>query len=211
LLFALTSAPIVDASSDGSAAFFGFASAPGQPMAGWNAAPPGQFLTEQTNIPSTDIATAADGSFLASRNADVVEIRHANLALQSVTTESELEGIPIPTNVPGISLHPSGALVYVPFLTGPAPAAAPFTGLEGGVDILDAHTGRLRLRVILPEPLAMLSTDVDGLHGRFLAIDENGQRIFALTASALTVVQLARVPLAARSLRRVGLRLAEPR
>jgi len=75
-------------------------------------------------------------------------------------------------------LHPSGALVYVPFLTGPAPASAPYTGLRGGVDILEAHTGRLRLRVILPEPLAMLSTDVDGLHGRFLAIDENGQRIF---------------------------------
>jgi len=62
--------------------FFGFASAPGQPMAGWNAATPGQFLTAQTNIPSTDIATAADGSFLASRDADVVEILDANLALQ---------------------------------------------------------------------------------------------------------------------------------
>src|SRR5258708_31699586 len=69
------------------------------------------------------------------------------------------------------------------FLTGPAPATAPFTGLQGGVDILDAHTGRLLLRVILPEPFAMLSADVDGLHGRFLAIDENGQRIFARTAS----------------------------
>ena len=41
----------------------------------------------------------------------------------------------------------------------------------------------------------MLSADVDGLHGRFLAIDENGRRIFALTASGLTIVQLARVPL----------------
>jgi hypothetical protein len=41
----------------------------------------------------------------------------------------------------------------------------------------------------------MLSADVDGLHGSFLAIDENGQRIFALTASGLTVVQLAPVPL----------------
>ncbi len=81
------------------------------------------------------------------------------------------------------------------FLTGPAPATAPFTGLQGGVDILDAHTGRLLLRVILPEPFAMLSADVDGLHGRFLAIDENGRRIFALTASGLTIVQLARVPL----------------
>jgi hypothetical protein len=37
---ALTSAPSVDASADGSAAFFNFASEPGRPMAGWNAATP---------------------------------------------------------------------------------------------------------------------------------------------------------------------------
>jgi len=73
--------------------------------------------------------------------------------------------------------------VYVPFLSGPAPATALFTGLQGGVDIPDAHTGRWLLRVILPEPFAMLSADVDGLHGRFLAIDKTGQRIFARTAS----------------------------
>jgi len=48
----------------------------------------------------------------------------------------------------------------------------------------------------LPEPLAMLSTDIDALHGVFLAVDENGQRIFALTTSGLTIVQLANVPLA---------------
>jgi hypothetical protein len=63
------------------------------------------------------------------------------------------------------------------------------------VDILDAHNGRLRLLVMLLEPLAMLSADADGLHKRFMAIDENGQRIFTLTASGLTVVQPARVPL----------------
>ncbi len=111
---ALTSAPMVDASADGSAAFFNFASAPGQPMAGRNAATPGEFLISQTNIPSTDIATAADGTFLTSRNSNVVKIRDANLALQSVTTESELEGNPQRSDVPGIALHPSGALVYVP-------------------------------------------------------------------------------------------------
>jgi hypothetical protein len=33
------------------------------------------------------------------------------------------------------------------------------------------------------------------LHRKFLTIDENGQRIFALTASELTVVTLAHVPL----------------
>jgi hypothetical protein len=45
-------------------------------------------------------------------------------------------------------------------------------------------------------------TDVDGLHGSFLAIDENGERLFAITSSdgtaqhaALSIVQLASVPL----------------
>jgi hypothetical protein len=45
-------------------------------------------------------------------------------------------------------------------------------------------------------------TDVDALHGDFLTIDENGQRLFAITSldgspqnAALTIVQLASVPL----------------
>jgi hypothetical protein len=51
------------------------------------------------------------------------------------------------------------------------------------------------LRVFLPEPFAMLAADSDGLHAGFLTTDENGQRLFALTTSGLTVVQLASVPL----------------
>jgi hypothetical protein len=34
-----------------------------------------------------------------------------------------------------------------------------------------------------------------GLHGGFLTVDENGQRLFALTTNGLTIVQLANVPL----------------
>jgi hypothetical protein len=63
------------------------------------------------------------------------------------------------------------------------------------VDIRDSHSGRLRLRVYLPEPFAMLKTDIDGLHGTFLTVDEYGQRLFALTTSGLTVLKLASVPL----------------
>jgi len=43
------------------------------------------------------------------------------------------------------------------------------------VDILDAHSGALRLRIFLPQ---QLMTDIDGLHGSFLATDENGQAAF---------------------------------
>jgi hypothetical protein len=108
---------------------------------------------------------------------------------------AEIEQIPARVNIPGVAMHPTGALIYQPFLTGPAPATPPATGIQGGVDILDAHSGRLRMRISLPEPLAALSTNTTALLGQFLAIDENGQRIFAITSSGLTVVQLASVPL----------------
>jgi hypothetical protein len=58
----------------------------------------------------------------------------------------------------------------------------------------------LRLRIYLPQ---QFMTDVDALHGQFLAIDENGQRLFAITSldgtpqnASLTVIKLAAVPLA---------------
>jgi hypothetical protein len=92
-------------------------------------------------------------------------------------------------------LHASGALLYEPFLDAPAPATPTASGIRGGIDIRDAHNGQLRLRVYLPEPLAMLNTDVDGLHGGFLTTDENGQRLFALTVSGLSIVELSNVPL----------------
>jgi hypothetical protein len=85
-------------------------------------------------------------------------------------------------------------LLYQPFLTGASGSAS----VKGGIDILDAHSGALRLRIFLPQQFL---TDVDGLHGSFLTTDENGQRLFAISSSdgtpqnvALTVVQLAAVP-----------------
>jgi hypothetical protein len=123
------------------------------------------------------------------------EIHAADLSLAAVPTSAELAQIPGRTFVPGLTLHPSDALIYQPFLTG-APGSA---GVKGGVDILDAHSGALRLRIFLPQ---QFMTDVDGLHGSFLATDENGQRLFAITSSdgtaqsaSLTVAQLAVVPL----------------
>ena len=119
----------------------------------------------------------------------------SDLSISSVPAAPELAQIPGRISVPGLVLHPSGALIYQPFLT--APPASP--GVRGGVDILDAHSGVLRLRIFLPQ---QFMTDVDGLHGSFLATDENGQRLFAITSSdgtaqnaALTIVQLAAVPL----------------
>jgi hypothetical protein len=191
----VTGAPLVQANGSGTRVFLAFSNNPAGPVGEWEAASSSQFTIFPAQEASADLAAAADGSMFAMRVNGRTEFRDASLALAGIPATAELEQIPGRVAVPGYALHPSGALVYQPFLTGPAPTAPPATGIQGGVDIVDTHSGQLRLRIFLPEPLAMLSSDIDGLHGGFLAVDENGERIFALTTSGLTIVQLAVVPL----------------
>ncbi len=191
----LTGAPLLQADASGDTVYLTFSNAPGGPVASWSASTPNDFAVSSANDLAHDLAVSSDGTKFAMRAGNQTEIRGADLSLVVVPTTTELESITQRVGVPGLTLHPTGALVYEPFLDGPAPSAPPATGIHGGVDIRDAHNGRLRLRVMLPEPFAMLSTDVDGLHGNFLTSDEFGQRLFAVTASGLTIVQPANVPL----------------
>jgi hypothetical protein len=192
---ALTGTPLLQADAAGDVAFLAYDTSPGGPVALWNAATPNIFSLSTANDAATDLATSCDGTVFAMRSANTTEIRGSNLTLVSTPTTAEFENIPSRIAVPGIALHPTGALTYEPFLDGPPPSDPPATGIHGGIDIRDAHSGQLRLRVYLPEAFAMLNTDVDGLHGGFLTTDENGQRLFALTTSGLSIVQLANVPL----------------
>ena len=191
----LTGAPLVQADASGDTAYLAYESAPGGPVAVWNASAPNAFSVSTALDVASDLTTSGDGTLFALRANDSTGIRGPDLALFSTPAAAEVESVPNRVAVPGVTIHPSGALIYEPFLDGPAPAAPPATGIHGGMDIRDAHNGQLRLRVYLPEPFAMLNTDVDGLHGGFLTTDENGQRLFALTTSGLTIVQLANVPL----------------
>lgn len=192
----LTGAPLLQSSGGGNQVLVAFASAPGGPLALWSAATPNQFSTVTANDSAVDIGAASNGAMFALQVNGATEIRGTDLSLASVPAYPELLQIPGRNQVPGVTVHPSGALVYQPFLTGPAGNA----GVQGGVDILDAHSGVLRLRILLPQ---QFMTDVDGLHGDFFTIDENGQRLFAITSTdgtaqnaGITVVTLAKVPLA---------------
>jgi hypothetical protein len=191
----ITGAPLLQADHAGDAVYLAFGSAPGGPVASWSALAPNSFTVSAARDFSSDLTAASDGTMFAMRSGNTAEIRGSDLTFAAQPTSAELETIPNRVAVPGVALHPSGALLYEPFLDGAPPAAPPATGIHGGVDIREAHNGRLRLRVYLPEPFAMLSTDIDGLHGTFLTVDENGQRLFALTTSGLTVLQLSSVPL----------------
>ncbi len=192
---ALTGTPLLQADAAGDVGYLAYDTAPGGPVALWNAATPNSFSLSSSNDTATDLVTSADGTIFAMRAANATEIRGPNLFLFASPTSAELENIPNRVTVPGIAIHPTGALIYEPFLTGPPPTAPPATGIRGGIDIRDAHSGQLRLRMYLPEAFAMLNTDVDGLHGGFLTTDENGRRLFAVTTSGLSIVQLANVPL----------------
>lgn len=196
----LTGSPLLQSNSAGDRVFFSFPTAPGGPIATWDASTSGEFQTSIANSSAEDLAVSADGNAVAIRENSQISLRTSDLSLLATGTASELERIPGRTEVPGAAIHATGSLLYLPFLTGPPPALPPAIGITGGIDIVDAHTGILRRRIFLPEPLAMLSTDIDGQHGSFIAIDETGQRIFALTNSGLTVLQLAAAPLAIGSL-----------
>src|SRR5277367_6135850 len=191
----LTGAPLVQSSGSGDRVFVAFATAPGGPLALWNASTPNQFSTFTANDAAWDLGAASDGTMFALQANGTTEIRTADLSLAAIPATPELTQLPGRNQVPGVTLHPSGALIYQPFLTGPAGNA----GVKGGIDILDAHNGALRLRILLPQ---QLMTDVDGLHGGFLTTDENGQRLFAITSTdgtaqnaGITIVTLANVPL----------------
>jgi hypothetical protein len=191
----ITGIPLVQSNAAGDHVFVTFGSAPGGPVAVWDASTPNQFAISAANVSTSDLGVAGDGTMFALQANGATEIRSSDLSLTAVPTSAELAQVPGRMSVPGVTLHPSGALIYQPFLTG-TPGSA---GVKGGVDILDAHSGVLRMRIFLPQQFL---TDVDGLHGSFLATDENGQRLFAITSSdgtaqhaALTVVQLANVPL----------------
>jgi hypothetical protein len=192
---ALTGSPLLQANATGSAMFLAYSSNPGGPVASWSANSPDAFTLSTATDLASDLTAAADGTLLTMRSNNTTEIRNSGLSLVGTPAQSELEAIPNRVATPGIAAHPTGALTYEPFLDGAPPAASPATGLHGGIDIRDANNGALRLRIHLPEPLAMLSTDLDGLHGGFLTLDENGQRLFAVTTSGISVVQLANVPL----------------
>jgi len=213
----LTGTPLLQADTAGDSVFLAFDSTSNSSEALWTATSPNDFTTFSTNESVTDVAISAGGTMFATTVSitgsagtlagtlagpplgSIVEIRDSALNLIGNRATPELEQLPTGITVPGIAMHPSGALVYQPILNGPAPPESanptPNPSLRGAIDIFDARSGKLRLRIFLPEPIAARSADTSSLLAQFVTIDETGQRIFAITNSGLTVIQLANVPL----------------
>ncbi len=74
----------------------------------------------------------------------------------------------------GTEVHPSGSLLFFP-------------QVNGTVDIFDLHKQKLALRINLPEPLPV---PLDSM-----ALDETGTKMFLISATGITIAQLAQAPL----------------
>ncbi len=191
----ITGAPLVQGSAAGDRVFVTFGAVPGGPVAVWNASAPNQFLTSAADASATDLGAASDGGHVRLP----VEWHNRNPRRGSFSHFRSRSG----RACANTGKHAGARCCSPSFrrvdLSTVSHGCAREPGVRGGIDILDVHSGVLRLRILLPQ---QFMTDVDGLHGGFLATDENGQRLFAITSAdgtrqgaTVTVVQLAAVPL----------------
>lgn len=77
----------------------------------------------------------------------------------------------------GEAFNPSGSLLFIP---------------SSGIDVFDVHRGRLALRIGLSDPPSIPRPSS-------IAVDETGSKVFVLTRTGITIVQLAAVPLSIAS------------
>jgi hypothetical protein len=86
---------------------------------------------------------------------------------------------------PGMTLHPSGGLLYQP---------SQAISARQGVDIFGVRDAKLRERILLADgyPTRFVGS---GMDAGYLAIDDTGERLFIISKSGLTVAKLAAVPL----------------
>ena len=111
----ITGAPLLHADHSGDVVYLAFGNPPGGPVASWSASAPNSFTVSTAKDFPTDLTAAADGTMFAIRSSGTTEIRGADLGLDALPTSVELETIPNRVAVPGVALHPSGALLYEPF------------------------------------------------------------------------------------------------
>ena len=131
-----------------------------------------------------DVTVSADGMRVVSTDEDQLDpfnnsyLFDSSLRLLNYTFYPDLAP-PQGRWVPGIKLNSTGSLYVMP--------------RQQGIDIIDAQTGALREQIVTPEPLLTPQNVVNVLNG--IALDDVNRRIFAISASGLTVLQLPTFPL----------------
>lgn len=125
----------------------------------------------QLQFPVVQTAAAADGTAFAQLYGTFDPLLSQFSVMQDV--DYLKSGVNDLNGVPGEKMNPSGSLLYIPE--------------NNGFSIYDVHQGHLKRRVVLAAPTA---STFDAL-----TIDDTGSRVFLLTATGLSVVEIADLPL----------------
>jgi hypothetical protein len=133
------------------------------------------------------INSTSNGSADAAANADFNRFAMGysllDSSLNQTTVAQDFEQLSVGTFSPqgpvGEKFNPSGSLLFVP--------TQPTSRSDEYVDVIDVHRGRLARRIALPEGLPQV------LNG--MAIDETGLKLFLISNTGITIVQLSEAPL----------------
>jgi hypothetical protein len=133
------------------------------------------------------------GTLSADGNASIVGGSQAGYLLDSTLHSSRLINGNFDTRfdyltlVPGETLNTSGSVVLLPYTK--TYDGASTTGL---VRVLDVNRGQMLGTVVFPE--GFLSS-IDSLSNRYFAVDDTGRRLFGITTSGVSIVELYEPPL----------------
>jgi YVTN family beta-propeller protein len=130
------------------------------------------------NIAVTTLAPSGQLAFLGTFDQSLREISYISDADYLQTA-----GVAAFNNLSGPRFNSSGSLLYQPQQKTSGTASPTL-----GVDIFDVHTGRLAMRVALPDPLV-------GTPSGPLNLDQTGANLFLISSTGITIAQLSEVPL----------------
>ena len=115
----LASSPIVQGDAAGNRVFFAYATSPGGPISIWEAALD-TFTMSSANETATDLA--AGGTLFATVSGGSIEVHPVDSTHTLLNSfAAPVQQLAARVSVPGMAMHPSGAVVYQPFLTALAP------------------------------------------------------------------------------------------
>src|SRR5262249_8053026 len=89
-IFFLTGSPLLQSNAAGDHVFFSFSTAPGGPIAAWNATTPGQFQTLTASASTIDLPVSTDGNAFAVRENSQTSVRTSDMTLIATNAKVEL-------------------------------------------------------------------------------------------------------------------------
>ncbi|MGB0065007.1 MAG: IPT/TIG domain-containing protein, partial [Terracidiphilus sp.] len=165
----------------------------GQALNLWNAASSSTLLARGLYAPALEYTANQDNTAIAAGNSNQYSPTNPEIIdfnLNPLGYVDQHFDVSMPANTPGLTLHPSGALLY-------QPGISTLSGDYGNVvsstvEMDDLHLWQPAGSVVFPEPFI---TSNDSITNHLFTTDSTGQYLFGVTQSGITMMVLGSAPL----------------